>query len=133
MEGLTLIFQSDVILVLGNHDLRTVEHAAMLWRQGMAPWILFSGKEGANTRGKWKKSEAEIFKDRAISLGVNKNKILLEPKATNTGENVSFSYNILKQRNLLPKKKDTFGADAIHGKKSLCHIHETMARLQRNS
>ncbi|XP_061196368.1 uncharacterized protein SCO4629-like [Saccostrea echinata] len=99
------ISKSDVILVLGNHDLRTAEHGASLWLQGVAPWILFSGKEGANTRGKWTKPEAEIFKDVAISLGVNKNKILLEPHATNTGENVRFSYNILQQRNLLPKEK----------------------------
>ncbi|XP_062599797.1 uncharacterized protein SCO4629-like [Saccostrea cucullata] len=71
----------------------------------MAPWILFSGKEGANTRGKWTKPEAEIFKDVAISLGVDKNQILLESNATNTGENVRFSYNVLKQGNLLPKEK----------------------------
>lgn len=45
--------QSDVIMVLGNHDLRTAQHGAELWLQEMAPWILFSGKEGANTIGKF--------------------------------------------------------------------------------
>ena len=45
------LLQSDVIVVLGNHDLRTAQRGAELWLQGMAPWILFSGREGANTRG----------------------------------------------------------------------------------
>lgn len=55
--------------------------------------------------GKWTEPEAEIFQSRAVSLGVNRNRILLEPNATNTGENVKFSYEVLQQMNLLPKDK----------------------------
>ena len=38
-------------------------------------------------------------------MGVNRNKILLEPNATNTGENIKFSHRVLQQMNLLPKEK----------------------------
>jgi uncharacterized SAM-binding protein YcdF (DUF218 family) len=37
--------------------------------------------------GKWQKSEAQIFKDVAISQGVPEDKIILEENATNTGQN----------------------------------------------
>jgi hypothetical protein len=48
-------------MVLGNHDLRTAQHGAELWLGGMAPWILFSGKEGANTVGKTKWTRAIVY------------------------------------------------------------------------
>lgn len=37
-------------------------------------------------------------------MGVPNNRILLETKASNTGENVTFSYNVLKILNLVPRK-----------------------------
>lgn len=55
--------------------------------------------------GKWTEPEAKVFKNVAVSLGVNRNRILLEPNATNTGENVKFSYEVLQHMNLLPKDK----------------------------
>lgn len=51
---------------------------------------------------KWPKPEAEVFQDVAVSkYGIPKNKIILETEATNTGENVKFSYEVLKSLNLL--------------------------------
>ena len=51
---------------------------------------------------KWTRPEAEIFRDIAIEMGVPSDRIIVETKATNTGENVLFSYKILSSRNLIP-------------------------------
>ncbi|XP_060078044.1 uncharacterized protein SCO4629-like [Ylistrum balloti] len=93
--------KSDIILVLGNHDKRTADYASDLYLNGNADWLMFSGKVGVLTQGKWRKTEAEIFRDIALSKGVPKDRILLELQATNTGENVTFSYDVLEANNLL--------------------------------
>ncbi|ESO93132.1 hypothetical protein LOTGIDRAFT_232855 [Lottia gigantea] len=87
--------KSDVILVLGNHDIRTAEYASELYLKGLGDWLMFSGKVGSLTKGKWNKPEAEIFRDVALNQGVPEGKIILESEATNTGENIRFSYNKL--------------------------------------
>lgn len=53
--------------------------------------------------GLWDKPEAEVFRDRALQMGVPDDIIIVENRSTNTGENVQFSYEILKEKNLLPK------------------------------
>ena len=40
----------DLILVLGSNDTRVAEHAADLYRRGLAPRVLFSGNSGRLTR-----------------------------------------------------------------------------------
>ncbi|XP_069112934.1 uncharacterized protein SCO4629-like [Argopecten irradians] len=62
---------------------------------------MFSGKVGVLTQGKWIKTEAEVFRDRALSRGVPHDRILMELEATNTGENVKFSYRVLEANGLL--------------------------------
>ena len=52
--------------------------------------------------GKWTKPEAEVFKEIALRMGVPECKIILEDRATNTGENVIFSYMVLSAMGLLP-------------------------------
>lgn len=95
--------KSDLILVLGSHDLRVAERAVELYREGMAPYILFSGKRGALT-SHWKETEAERFASLAIKAGVPTGKILVEPHSVNTGENVRFSYRLLAEKHRIPQK-----------------------------
>ncbi|CAH1778767.1 unnamed protein product [Owenia fusiformis] len=95
--------KADLILVLGSHDIRVGEYGVQLFKDGWAARIMFSGGLGNLTHGIWDKSEADIFSDIAIKSGVPPDCILIENKSTNTGENVRFSYEILKSRNLLPK------------------------------
>lgn len=92
--------QADLILVLGNSDIRVAEYSADLFLQGYAPKILFSGGVAHKSdllATTWEdKTEAEMFSEIAVKKGVPADKILLENKATNTGENVIFSYEIIK-------------------------------------
>lgn len=95
--------KADCIFVLGSHDLRVAEYGAKLFLEGYAPVIIFSGgvaHHGDLLETEWKSSEAEIFAERAMDLGVPEDKIIIENKATNTGENVQFTEKILKEKSL---------------------------------
>lgn len=88
--------KSDVILCLCSHDVRVAERAAELALRGYAPLLVFSGGTGKLTQTMFTKPEAEVFSEVAIKMGVPAEKILTESKSTNTGENILFSYRILK-------------------------------------
>lgn len=97
---------ADLIFGLGSLDIRTADRAAELYLAGYAPKILFSGGIGHHEDlldTGWNKSEAEMFAARAQELGVPSSAILIEPKATNTGENVTLGYNLLQENGLNPE------------------------------
>ena len=94
---------ADAIVVLGSHDIQVGEYAAQLYLAGWAPLLVFSGGTGRLTEG-WQKPEAEIFAEAAIRLGVPKEKILLEDKSTNTGENIQFTKALLDAENIVVQK-----------------------------
>lgn len=50
------------------------------------------------------KPEAEIFSKRMVALGIPPEKIILEPNSRNTGENVLFTKQLLKGKNIIIKK-----------------------------
>lgn len=93
--------QADLIFVLGSSDIRVAEYSADLFLQGYAQKILFSGgvahKSDLLATNWGDKTEAEMFSEIAVKKGVPTDKILLETRATNTGENVVFSYDIIKR------------------------------------
>ena len=95
---------SDVILVLGSNDLRVADHAADLYQQGLAPWLVFSGNVGRLTEGVFKKTEAEAFAEIAMAKGVPSSAILLEPRSTNTGENIDFSRELMGRHGIEPHR-----------------------------
>lgn len=96
---------SDLIIVLGSNDIRVAQRGAELFLNNYAPLILFSGgiahtEDMLNTG--WNKPEADVFAEEAIKLGVPKEDILIENKATNTGENILMVYELLKKKTLIP-------------------------------
>jgi uncharacterized SAM-binding protein YcdF (DUF218 family) len=91
---------SDAILVLCSHDQRVAERGAELFLQGWAPLIIFSGGFGSITRNIWTEPEADQFAKIAIALGVPKERVFIENKSTNTGENIRFTKQLLSERNL---------------------------------
>ena len=96
--------QADCLVVLGSHDTRVAERGAEVFLAGLAPLIVFSGNLGALTSGVWERPEAEIFADVAERAGVPRDKMLLETRATHTGENVDFSRELLRERGLAPRR-----------------------------
>jgi len=95
--------KSDCILVLGSHDLRVAERGSELYLQEMAPILIFSGGLGRLTNEIWTESEAEKFASIAKKMGVPKESILIENKSTNTGENVLYTQQLLKEKGLDPQ------------------------------
>lgn len=82
------------ILVFGSNDLRVAEHAVSLFQAGLGPWILFSGARGRMTED-WPETEAATMAALARSRGVPDECIFVEDRATNTGENIRLSREML--------------------------------------
>ena len=95
--------KSDCIFVLGSHDLRVADRGAELYLEGWAPVLIFSGGLGNVTKGIWTETEAEKFANIAMKRGVPRDAILIENKSTNTGENILFTQQLLKERNIEPQ------------------------------
>lgn len=93
----------DAILVLGSIDERVPEYAAKLFLEGYADWLIISGGS-AHTDDMlatgWTDTEAEHFKKIVEKLGVLTEKIILEGNATNSGENITFTYDLLKKQGI---------------------------------
>lgn len=95
--------KADVIIGLGSLDARTADWCAKLYHNGYAPLVVFTGATGRNTDKMFSETEAEIFAKRAIELGVPESAILKETRSTNTGENILYTYELLKTKNIEPK------------------------------
>ena len=95
--------KADVILGMGSHDLRVAERGAQLFLEGWAPLLVFSGGLGNLTRGLWDQPEADRFAALAMRMGVPREKIIIENRSTNTGENVRFTQDLLEKLGLDPQ------------------------------
>jgi uncharacterized SAM-binding protein YcdF (DUF218 family) len=91
---------ADALLVLCSHDTAVARRGAELSLAGWAPLLIFSGGLGAITRHLWHESEAEQFSAIAMAMGVPPDRILIENRSTNTGENVLFTKQLLADRRI---------------------------------
>lgn len=82
---------ADAIVGLGSYDTRVAERAADLYLDGMGNWLIFTGASGHWTEKLYPASEAEAFAEIATRRGVPEDAIIVEPNATNIGENIRFS------------------------------------------
>lgn len=89
---------ADVAIGLGSHDLGVADVAAELYLKDLVPLLLFTGSNSPTTRETMPRGEAVHYKERAVELGVPERDILIEPEATNTGENIRFSRAVLAER-----------------------------------
>jgi uncharacterized SAM-binding protein YcdF (DUF218 family) len=94
--------RSEVILVLCSHDTAVAERGAHLYLEGWAPLLVFSGGLGVITKNLWSEPEAELFAEVARRMGVPGDRIVVESRSTNTGENVRFTKKLLAGRGLEP-------------------------------
>jgi uncharacterized SAM-binding protein YcdF (DUF218 family) len=87
-------------------DDRVAVRAAQLYEQGYGDYVIFSGgiaHQGDALRPAWTAPEGKHFAELAVRHGTPRDKILIENRARNTGENISFTYQLLQERNLHPK------------------------------
>src|SRR5258708_9154474 len=96
--------KADAILVVCSHDKSVAKLGAQLFNEGWAPLIIFSGGLGTVTRGIWSEPEADQFARIAIEMGIPTDKILIENKSANTGENILFTKELLAAHELAPEE-----------------------------
>lgn len=82
-------------LCLGGPDPGIATFAADLFHRGLFPVLLFTGANSPDTVRWFPRGEAVHNRDQAIKLGVPADAILVEPAATNTGENIALSRQVL--------------------------------------
>ncbi|MBU6389675.1 YdcF family protein [Patescibacteria group bacterium] len=97
------IEKADVIIVFGSYNPAVADRAAELYHAGYAPLIVFTGGQSDSTTG-WNKSEAETFADRALWHGVPPDKVLLETRSSNSGENIRFTKELLEREKIQVKR-----------------------------
>ena len=95
--------RADAVLVLCSHDTAVAERGARLYLEGWAPLLVFSGGLGVITKSLWSEPEAELFARIARGMGVPVERILVETRSTNTGENVRFTRRLLTERGIEPQ------------------------------
>ena len=95
------ITAADAIIALGGSDLRVARHAAHLYKRELAPIIVATGgmchHDDLLATG-WDVPEAVRFKETFLQEGVPLKDMIIEDKAANTGENISFSRRLLRVR-----------------------------------
>ncbi|KAK7750939.1 hypothetical protein SLS62_007071 [Diatrype stigma] len=89
---------ADAVFCLCSLDTRVAERAARLFLDGYGRYLIFSGGAGKLTQHRFSKPEAEVFADIAVRLGVPADRIIVEPRSANTGENVRFTWELLLLR-----------------------------------
>ena len=90
---------ADLMLVFGTNDLRVATVAAEFYLEGLAPLVLITGgiaHHGDLLATPWDRPEAVIFAEEMIRCGVPEDRILIEPFATNTAENVRFARALIE-------------------------------------
>ncbi len=95
--------KADCIFMLGSYDVRVADYAIELYKDGYAPYILFSGgviQHNARLNLYWDDTEANYFAKRAIEQGIPSDKVLVENLATNTTENFTCTRTLLESLGL---------------------------------
>lgn len=90
---------ADAIVVGGCRIIGLAEYAAELYHSGLAPFIVFSGYQTAEMNV----TEADLLADVARNLGVPESAIFRERFASNTGENIRFSAQLLRDAGITPR------------------------------
>jgi len=98
------LHKCDAVFVLGSIDDRVAEYGVKLFLEGYGDWLILSGGEAHHddllATNLAEGTEAEHFAAIAQQMGVPAKKIIIEKRATNTGENITFAYKIIQERDL---------------------------------
>lgn len=94
---------TDVGIGLGSHDIGVADYTAELYHKGLFPVLVFTGANSPTTVGRFPRGEAVHYRERALGLGVPDSAILVEPRATNTAENLAHTRDLLLHEGMAPR------------------------------
>lgn len=86
---------ADVIVGFSSYDLRVAKRVADLYKDGLAPLIVLTGHSGHGTQGLYPASAAEAFAEVLAGENVPDRVVLLEKEATNIGEKIMFTKELM--------------------------------------
>lgn len=95
---------ADILLVLGSNDERVAVRAAELTKEYEYSVVCFTGGIAHRSdllRPSWEQSEAEHFEHVFRQHGGMARKVVIEPRAQNTGENAQFAYEQLVKEKVM--------------------------------
>lgn len=92
-----------VVLAMGSQDLGVAGTAAEAFFDTAAQWLVCSGGFGKDTAALFRQPEGVLYARRCVELGVPEERILVEDKAANSGENFQFSKALLARRGIFPR------------------------------
>lgn len=99
---------ADIIIAMGCEDPRVAERAAQLYKDGVAQWIVCTGRSGERTKAmlqaKGFHTEADYFANLIHKAGVPSEHILKEDKSSNSGENIAYTKELFAQIGIKPKR-----------------------------
>lgn len=70
---------------------------------GLFPALVFTGGNSPGTATRFPRGEAVHFRERALELGVPDEAILLEPRAGDTGQNITLSREAINAAGIRPR------------------------------
>jgi uncharacterized SAM-binding protein YcdF (DUF218 family) len=88
---------SSLIYVFGSQNLSRIQTAVNLWKENLAPLIFITG---GHPHYQETPSEAEIFKNYALSAGVPESSLIIEPQAITVADNVRRGLNLLDSQSI---------------------------------
>lgn len=97
------LLPTDVGIGLGSHDIGVAARTAELYHQGLFPLIVFTGANAPTTIDRFPRGEAVHYRERALEEGVPGEAIRVEPKARNTGENMTLTRALLTSEGITPQ------------------------------
>lgn len=86
----------DAIVALGSDATRVADRAAELWHEGYGKYVIVSG--GQERRSTTRETEAAIYARILQDRGVPVDRLIIESRATNTGENIAFVKKIVEEQ-----------------------------------
>ena len=100
-------------LCSSNVNTRVAGYAAQLYLDGWAPILLCAGSGSIHNHKPGREqfvgtTEAEVFADIAVKIGVRREAIIVENKSQNTGENYEFAIKRLRERNINARQLSLF-------------------------
>ena len=94
--------KADFVLAMGSQDLNVAGTAARAFHETRADWLVCSGGFGKDTAGVLPQPEGLLYARRCLQAGVPAERLIVEDRAANSGENFRFSRLALEARGIRP-------------------------------
>lgn len=95
--------KADVVLAMGGSDLSVADTAAKAFFERRAGWLICTGGFGKDTAGILPYPESVMYAKRCMEAGVPGDRILIEDRSTNSGENFRYGKALLEERGVFPR------------------------------